>query len=446
MKKHLAGVVSFLLIFLGVGSAFAASLPGLKSITGYTGTMVTTSTEVADPVTDLFLQLMTRPGVTADSDITALRPTARNGGMSFQFSLLRGGTGSAKFATFRDGIGVLVQTYQAEYNLAPPGEAGAEARGAALNRLLDDLVSTAIQDGISGDELVNAMLSGATTVENRLSAFPLSKVLSLPDKELVKLLLQIGIDQVRRRAFTAATGAALGVVNAAAEFTTAYENRIYTLLGTVLASELVSWERFLADPLNVADQQKLLTARYNNEANCDLFAMKYGMETMFLYFQLQETQLPLIAGRIPAMTPEILQEQLGLAGGAGFTALAAYASIPSDMSLLYTPVNGLADQLAALGETVPPPPDFYLFSDPYRSLARMNYDILLCERILNKEWQLAQDNASSLSRPLKFAEQLTLKTSAIRRISSVRSHVTGVPADTAKALIRLLQAGFNMRI
>jgi hypothetical protein len=346
-----------------------------------------------------------------------------------------------KWAHFRKDVGLLVDTYQKEYALATEGNAGAEAKGAALDHLLDGLLQASVRSGISLEAFDAALLRGAATVEAMISDRPLSKKLSLTDRELVIFLLRCSVHQERRRILLDSTRDAMLHLNAAAEITTPYQSRIYAVLRPTLTRELVGLEKMLADPLFVSNPQDIITAGYNLEAICDVFAMKYALELYSLAEGLQETLISSLAAQIPGMTPEILQEQLHIP----ITALAAYVSNPT-LPLTYYPVSGLADRLAVLGVTPPTPPDFTLFPDPYRALIRMYYDIRLCDLITDKEWRMAENEIQDLQRPLSLGEQMMVKEAAIKRLSQVRSHIKGVSEDTVEALMILHQSVFKTRI
>jgi len=443
MKILLQSTVLSTLFVLTLSMYSSASGQGLSFISfeetpSVSGKVV----ENLEPLADLFLQLMTRPGVTDSSDIRTLHFAAHGAALSFRQSMFRVPGRIVKWLHFRKDVGLLVDTYQKEYALATEGIAGAEAKGAALDHLLDGLLQASVRSGISLEAFDAALLRGAATVEAMISDRPLSKKLSLTDRELVIFLLRCSVHQERRRILLDSTRDAMLRLNAAEEITTPYQSRIYAVLRPTLTRELVGLEKMLAEPLFVSDPQNIITAGYNIEAICDVFAMKYALELYSLAEDLQETLISSLAAQIPGMTPEILQEQLHVP----ITALAAYVSLNPTLPLTYYPVSGLADRLAVLGLTPPTPPDFSLFPDPYRALIQIHYDIRLCDLITSREWSMAENEIQDLQRLLSLGEQMIMKEAAIKRLSQVRSHIKGVSEDTVEALLILHQSVLKTRI
>jgi len=402
--------------------------------------------ELRDPIASLYLHLMTRPGVTAESDAKLLIPVAHEAAVSFRKSLFQGSTGATKLARITKEVNGIELAYLKEYASAPDGIAGAEARGAALDHLLDGLLLSAVRSGISLEDLDLALLHGCAAIEKRIAQRPLSSKLSETDRELIQYLLRFIVHQERRRILLDGTRTALSNIRAADEIRTLYESRIYQVLRPALSREQIGLETFLADPLNISDLQNIIMTEYNLEANCDLFGMKYGMELYFLTFEIEGSIISSIAGRIPGMTPEILKAQLEIVHGLGLSPIAAYSSIPPALPISYSPLSGLADRLAMLGETPPAPPDFSLFTGTYQALLQLNYDILLIDLITAREWSIADNNNPDPTRPLSLADQYTVKASAMKRSSMIRSRIRGVSEQTARTLMTLFQMILISRI
>jgi hypothetical protein len=407
--------------------------------------------ELRDPLASLYLHLMTRPGVTAESDVKLLIPVTHEAAACFRKSLFQGSTGIIKQARFTKEMNTLLQAYQKEYANAPDGISGAEAKGAALDRLLDGLLLSAGRSGIPLEDLDLALLHGCAAIEKRISQRPLSSKLSETDRELVQYLLRFIVHQERRRILLDGTRTALRQIQAPEEIKSLYESRIFQVLRPTLSREPIGLESFLADPLNLDDQQKIITAEYNLEASCDLFGIKYGMELSLVNFDglvspLQDSLISTIADRIPGMTPEILREQLKIVHSLGLPPLAVYASIPPELSISYSPLSGLADRLAMLGETPPAPPDFALFTGTYRALFQLNYDILLSDLITAREWSIAENNNPDPTRPLSLVDQYAVKASAMKRAAMIRTRIRGVSEQTSRTLMTLFQVILISRI
>jgi hypothetical protein len=400
--------------------------------------------ELRDPLASLYLHLMTRPSVTEYSDVKLLIPVTYEAAACFRKSLFQGSAGAAKLARFTKEVNSLDQAYPKDYANAPDGIAGAEARGAALDRLLDGLLLSAGRCGIPLEDLDLALLHGCAAIEKRISQRPLSSKLSETDRELVKYLLRFIVHQERRRILLDSTREAFRNVGAADEIRTFYDSRIYQVLRPTFSREPIGLETFLADPLNLDDQQKIITAEYNLEASSDLFVIKYGMELSFVNFDgivspLQDSLISTITDRIPGMTPEILKEQLKIAHSLGLPPLVAYASIPPALPISYSPLSGLADRLAMLGETPPVPPDFSLFTGTYRALFQLNYDILLSDLITAREWSIADNNNPDPTRPLSLADQYSVKASALKRSAMIRTRIRGVSEQTSRTVMTVFR-------
>jgi hypothetical protein len=295
--------------------------------------------ELRDPLASLYLHFMARPGITAESDVKLLIPVTHEAAACFRKSLSQGSTGILKQARFTKEVNTLVQAYLKEYAKAPDGISGAEARGVALDRLLDGLLFSAGRSGIPLEDLDLALLHGCAAIEKRISQRPLSSKLSETDRELVQYLLRFIVHQVNRRTLLDSTRDAFRNVRAAEEVKTQYSSRIYQVSRQALSREPIGLETFLADPLNVADQQKIIMAVYTLEAICDVFALHYAMEFYSLTLDMQDSLISSIVGLIPGMTPEVLTEQLRIVKGLRLPPLAAYASIPPALPIAYSPLR-----------------------------------------------------------------------------------------------------------
>jgi hypothetical protein len=182
--------------------------------------------ELRDPLASLYLHFVTRPGVTAESDVKLLIPVTYEAATCFRKSLFQGSTGILKQARFTKEVNTLDQAYMKEFANAPEGIAGAEARGVALDRLLDGLHLSAGCSGIPLEDLDLALLHGCAAIEKRISQSPLSSKLSETDRELIQYLLRFIVHQERRRILLDSTRGAFRNVGAADEIRTFYDSRI----------------------------------------------------------------------------------------------------------------------------------------------------------------------------------------------------------------------------
>jgi hypothetical protein len=407
--------------------------------------------ELRDPLASLYLHLMTRPGVTAESDLKLLIPVTHEAAACFRKSLFQGSMGLAKQARFTKEVNTLVQAYQKEYAKAPDGISGAEARGAALDRLLDGLLLSAGRSGIPLEDLDLALLHGCAAIEKRISQRPLSSKLSETDRELILYLLRFTVHQERRRILLDSTRDELRNIRADEEIRTYYDEKICQVFKPVLSREPIGLETLLADPANFDDLHKILVREYNQEAVCDMFAMKYGMELGFATFDgqvspLQDLLIASIAKHIPGMTPDHVKEQLQIVRSLRIPPIAVYEAVQPRLPISYSPMGGLADRLAMLGETPPVPPDFSLFTGTYRALFQLNYDILLSDLITAREWSIADNNNPDPMRPLSLADQYSVKASAMKRSAMIRTRIRGVSELTTRTLMTLYRLILISRI
>ncbi|OGU17214.1 MAG: hypothetical protein A2076_01275 [Geobacteraceae bacterium GWC2_53_11] len=441
MKKRLTYLVQSLL-FLLILSFSSTAWAGNSRYRHEIPEDSVNRTEENAQFANLFFQLMTRSGTTDSAGSRALRLAANEAAQSFTQSLLHEVNNKGKLSRFRKDVRVLVNAYLNEYDLAPEGLSGATAKAAALDRLIDGLLQASGQAGVSRDEFVMAFLKGAASIENSTAEHRLSKKLSVTEKELAFFLLHNILGQVSRRAYFDATRNALQDVHAGQELIAEFE-RVYAILRPVLTIELVRLETILADPQFFNNLQFIVAAEFNNEAFNDLFTMKYSLEIYLLSYNLRNQLSSSLSAQLPGISPELINEQLGQIP---VTSLSVLLAVTPQTHIAYTPVSGLTDQLATLGETPPTALNFSIFPGQYQELIQMQYDMQLCDVITGKELNAAIDTALNHGRLITFGELLVVKEAALKRHMQVRAHVEGVPAGTVNLLMILMGSGLNMRI
>jgi hypothetical protein len=407
--------------------------------------------ELRDPIAAFYIQLITRPGITTDNELKLLIPVAGDAAVSFRSTLFRGANSVARVAGFTKELSRLNDIYRKEYTAAPEGLAGAELKGAAYDHLLEGFIKASVRFGVPLEDLDLALLHGCAVIEKGISQSPISTKLTETDRELILYLLRYTVHQERRRILLDSTKDALRNIRAVEEIRSLYDTRICQVFKPVLSREPIGLETLLADPVNFDNLNKILVSEYNLEAVCDMFAIKYGMELGFMTFDgqispLQDLLIASIAKHIPGITPDIIKEQLQIVKSLRIPPIAVYEAIHPKLPISYSPVNGLADRLAMLGETPPAPPDFAIFIGPYRALFMLNYDILLSDLITACEWTLAENNNPDPSRPLSLSDQYAVKSSAMNRLTMIRSRIRGLPEQTARSMMTLLRASLRDRI
>lgn len=392
------------------------------------------------PLQQLLLALTTRPGIPHGSHRKALLPAIHAGAEAFSNAFGH----DKRLHRFSRELKPLLEAYDAAMSRSADGLAGAEARGAAMDRFLSGIIEAARQSKICPEEVDTALLQAAAAVENSLLRPPLVKVLSLEDRELISLLLLKSTRQVHNRAvLLVETPDAMTTLGAEASLSVAYTQRL-AWCGPALAADLVALEKSLSDQNLLADQNSLIMMQYNAEATNDMFCLKVAMELSLSDNLLDLTPLAAkmasMGGIMANMTPTLLQESGAVPLNSRH--LAAFSWIVPSAPLIYSPDPALADRLVSLGEEVPPSPDFSLFSSPYRDIFQLNYDLSLCSRITVREWRDAENQAFVLKqRPLSMAERLALRKADADRHQAVMGRLAGATAREKHAL-RILLSGF----
>jgi hypothetical protein len=446
LKRY--STISFLLMILSFAFTPSAYSEGIGSISnqGMWGKGLSSYRELREPITAFYIQLITRPGITTDNELKLLIPVAGDAAASFRGTLFRGANSAARVAGFTKELSLLNDIYRKDYTAAPEGLAGAELKGAAYDHLMDGFIRASVRFGVPLEDLDLALLHGCAVIEKGISRSPISSKLTETDRELILYLLRFTVHQERRRILLDSTRDALRSIRAAEEIRSLYETRIYQVLKPVMKREPVGLEKFLADLANFDELQKILTAEYNLDATCDLFGIKYGMELYFMTFHNQDSLIASIAKHIPGITPDIIKEQLQIVKSLRIPPIAVYEAIHPKLPISYSPLSGLADRLAMLGETPPAPPDFALFNGPYKALFMLNYDILLSDLITDMEWTMADNNNPDPTRPLSLSDQYTVKASAMKRTTMILSRIRGVPEQTARLIMTLFRGNLRDRI
>lgn len=394
-------------------------------------------------LTSLFLTVMTRAGVTAEADVRAFGAVAHEAAGVFRKSLSGGRGRGERGALLERELGDYLRAFEDEYRRAPAGAEGADAKGAAVNRLIDALFTAADRAGVAPSELDAAFLRAAAAAEVCIGGLPAAKRLDLADRELALLLLKTAVGQLHRRAVVTGTASALASLGAAEEITARFA-MIDGITRNILKQELARLERFLGDPLNITSPAVLHGEQFNLEAISDISLMLYFLE-QFLQADHTDRLLATLAERMVGMggimtgiTPERLRESGIVEDPLRLTVFAAYDSVTPELPLSYQPVAGLAEELFALGGELPVPPDFTLFAAPYRALFQLRHDLLLCDRIAFAERNAVEEAAIALSRPPTVGERLVVSEADRKRRSAVLAVIGGVADGYKSALVNLL--------
>ncbi len=394
------------------------------------------------PLQQLLSAFITRPGITLDSDRRALLPAIHNGAEAFNDSLRH----DKRLHRFSHDIKPLLAAYNAEMASAVDGQAGAEARGAAMDRLLAGILHVANQANIYPEELEMALLKAAAAIEKSMLRRPATRALTLEDRELITLLLLNSIHQVHRRTVLMEEPIS-AMVNLGTDpsLVATYVQR-FTWCGQALANELVSLEKNISDPTFIGDLNKLIMMQFNTEALNDMFSLKIELESFSLANGIDLTTL---AGKMASMggiMSDMTANRLKVSGVVplNFLTIAAYNWVTPSTPLNYIPDFKLPNELALLGISLTAAPDFSLFATPYRDIFQLRYDLFLCDQITAKEWQDAEDRADVVTKhPLTMVERLSLRKADATRRQAVLSRLKGATPQEKHSLRILLSHFFG---
>ncbi|WP_298271840.1 hypothetical protein [Geobacter sp.] len=388
----------------------------------------------------LLTVFVTRPGVTVDSPRRGLLPAIHAGAAAFTEALRPG----KRLQRFTQDLKPLLTTLNADMESAAEGLAGAEARGAAMDRLLSGILDVAKGAKIHPEEMDIALLQAAAAIQDSLQRPPAVNVLSPEDRELISLRLLTSVSQLHKRAILLTEPLdALETLGTEPSQVAAYTQRL-SWSGSALARELVGLEKTLSDPDILEDLNGLIMIQSDVDAANDIFALKVGLESSFLGNSLDlaplAAKISSMGGIMSGMTTNLLRESGAVPPN--FLIITAYDWLTPSTPLSYDPDASLPNKLALLGVPLPPPPDFSLFATPYRDIFQLRYDLSLCDQITVKEWQDAEEQAYVLNRhPLTAPERLALRKADAARRQAVMARLNG-PTPEEKHALRILLLGY----
>jgi len=231
------------------------------------------------PLQHLLSALITRPGITADSDRRALLPAIHAGADAFADAFRH----DKRFYRFLHDLKPLLVACNAEMTTAAAGLAGAEVRGAAMDRLLSGLINVARQGNIYPEDMDMALLQAAAAIETAIQMPPAAKVLTLEDRELISYLLLNSIHQVRKRAVILTEPFdAMATLGTDPSFITCFAQKIGPVwAGPALARELVGLEKTLSDPGLLGSRENLIMMQFNTDVVNELFYLKMALNYPF---------------------------------------------------------------------------------------------------------------------------------------------------------------------
>ena len=318
-------------------------------------------------------------------------------------------------------------------------------RGQAFAVLLKVLVTAGREAGINLETISTAFVAAGSAAETSLETTPGIDPLTRAKMRLSYISCIFSLNNYR---ILLERIASLGHV----DITPPRFARMYNVMDLVLGNTSVN--QMAADgELQTAstqnDIQSFRMLEFNSLARQDLLLLRMGFESFVPSSSNSEYAVLMVeitgrmagmGGVMSGMAAETLMEILGRPASPTLPPLelAAWSYIYRESGFRYTPVPGLADQLA----TPITIPAFDRLAEPYRSLALLMYDLELIGRLRQQDQQAADDY--STSHPLDPPGWYPLATvhqileNDRQRLALVRQHMSGVSPETRSALIYLL--------
>ncbi len=384
-------------------------------------------------VADLIVTFTTRSGVTTTAYAAELGAAAKNSAQAFQDSLGNG----VDLTPFVDALPTVLQTFRTNYQAA----ADVDAKATSVDQLMWDVIQAAGTSGITPEQLDLAVLASFVDLQPKLSQPPFSTFTDA-DRELVNLLMIMTTNQLHQRAVlnrSVSSMASLSVDPILSD----HLLQTVDVLEAALPAEFRSVEGNLADSLISSSSGSLITMQWNSDAMNDLLLFRFSMELSL------PSAYPGIDGILARIIGN-MQASSGIMSGMTVTDLVqsgisssidpywtieeyiAYDWVKPGALLSYQTDTTLADELVGLGGTVPDPPDYTYFADPYLSVFRIKYDFDLCNAITWQEWTLASGATTTL--PKTMATRYDLLQSRNGRAERTLARFNGGTAEERVAL------------
>lgn len=343
-------------------------------------------------------------------------------------------------------------------------------RGEAFAVLLISFMSAGVDAAIPLETIYTSVAAAGAVVEANLAGTP---GYNTTTKDLIRLCLvnavvQLGnyrtaIDHLKGFSFT-------GI--ATPKFSHIFD-MIYFLQDQTTYNQR-GFDGYWLAGQPISTNPTIYQAEFNIFANRDLLMMKVSMETVFDgskdlngdYSSLMMSivgRMSNMGGSMTGMTPEKL---LGILGkpiitfpvfkptlGAKLVSaqaaiiptlnafeLAAWSFVDQTLTFRYTPITGLIDLLVNKPTVIP---SFDQLLEPYKSLALLEFDLSLIDRLKGEELWAAEEaylaNPLNPQRWLPMTTAYQLSQNHRQRLASVRQNISGASSDTKEAYIRLLR-------
>ena len=354
------------------------------------------------------IMTMVRSGAISDTDLRNFSPLARAATIAFESFLAANGAGGqlAAFranllpalrdlsATYKESVDVVTLANDAStanpvqdlQNQATSNLAEAASRGDAIARFLGAIVTAGADAGISP-----ALMQLAFTEAGKAAEALASPV--TPDVITAMLaIFRTGAQHCQLRAEMRSYAGALPFVNVTSAARVQQFKGAAATLGDSMVTVQESFELIFASPAAFPSFQDIAFARDNLSLTLQSLTTNFITNTTASPGEVIEMQT-IMAGKMNGMTLATLQ---GMGIGSMFTSPSASSQNSLTMMVaganFFTPPIQMTYSSAVtnLASRFPsqPPPNFTLLSNPYKSLLRLQYDLMLLK--FNNRQALAQ--------------------------------------------------------
>ena len=374
---------------------------------------------------------MVRSGAITDPDLRNASPLARDAATAFESFLTSHGAGG-QLAAFRANLLPALRDFAAKYkesvdtvalandaNTANPiqdlldktasNQREATKRGDAIALFLGALVNAGADAGISP-----ALMHLAVTEAGKAAEAAVTVVSSDVVTAMIAAF-RTGAEHCQLRAEIRSYAGALPFLNMSSatalafnnmttvakqqQFNTAVQkfNAAAATLGDAMVTAQETFELLFADPVAFPSLQDIAFGQDSLSLTLQSLTANFIADTTASPGDIITMQMNVASGT--GMTLSTLQ---GMGIGSMFTSPSAssqnwtmimvaganFVTPPIQMTYSTSVNSELAAKLLAANVTVPPPPQFSLFSNPYKSLLRLQYDLMLLK--FNSQLPLAQ--------------------------------------------------------
>lgn len=394
------------------------------------------------PTPVMLLMTMVRSGAISDADALNFSPLARSAASAFETFMTDNGVTAAQMAAFKINMLSAMRDVAAKYKesvdaATPALEAG--KRGEAMSSFMDALVKAAADAGISPNIMQIAFDEAGKAAESAAATSTIN-----PDViTAMKASFRVGAQQRQLKAQMKGYSDAMMAIGASASHMQQFAAADATM-GASMTSAQVNFEQMFADPSAFPDaatisstESTMLTAMqtlFNNFVSTDAATSSNDITGML---SAMATQMNGMGGMMSGMTSTTLAnmgigQMVTMPGGAlqNWTVMMVSANdfVTPGLQLTYTPSTTLSGQLTALGVTLPTPPTFSQFADPYKSMLELQYDLLLL-KLINVE-KLAQLGTAPTQ-----AQLTQLKEDDLAMKAAIEQNIVGLTDAQKDALI-----------